>query len=539
MDSKVSGVGPHLPPKNALIVLPKASQSLDSSEPQTESAKVETISDLAHPFLFSGLRQSIEPIERLRKFIELQKTDLGKTENERFYNAVNDNSSNIDFVEELVSVFNREGFNFETVLKHLFTKSDDLEEKAIIMKMLFSLDLKNLVINGFIIPVLENKSEDDINRIFCIKYLNTLTEVDLESTLQALDLSKIHEEKIHKLAASLALVSDIDTVSRGLLKATEALPEEDDEDDRNMLALKLRKVQKIVLAIMDILDKESKYVSVEILKTIYQTSVRDDITRDSSELLLKHHRAEAVNIFRDQMFDDSIEGDLARRRRFYAIGHYSNLFKEHASKFLEKFMLEEKDLFLAAYACYALANNCELSGKQTLINAIAKQIKEGETSIPLSALSQMARYGNPHLTILKALLTKKFEAENSLAKAFGNLSSENICTVQRDENNTMIFSLVPEEVPELVVDLVEGIGLRTFIKWVAYGEGKAPEVRENFKNNASAILDYAWQVNKSRMNNLFLETLSLKSEQKDLELLKKLAGQEQFGKSFGENFKFQ
>ena len=538
MDSKVSGVGPHLPPKNALIVLPKASQSLDSSEPQTESAKVETVSDLAYPFLFSGLRQAIEPVERLRKFIELQKTDLGKTENERFYNAVNDNSSSIDFLEELVSVFNREGFNFETVLKHLFVKSDDFEEKAIIMKMLFSLDLKDLIINGFIIPVLESKSEDDINHIFCIKYLNTLTEVDLENTLRAFDLSKIHEDKIHKLAASLALVSDIDTVFQGLLKATEALPEED-EDDRNILVLKLGKAQKTVLAIMDILDKESKYIPVEILRTIYQTSVSDDITKDSSELLLKHHRREAVDIFRDQMFDDSLEGDLARRRRFYAIGHYSKLFKEHASKFLEEFMLEEKDLFLAAHACYALANNCELSGKQTLINAMAKQIRERKVSMPLSALLQMARYGNPYLTILKSLLTKKFEPEGSLTKAFENLSNENICTIQRDENNTMILSLVPEQVPELVIDLVEGVGLRTFIKWVASGDGKASEVRENFKNNASAILDYAWKVNKSRMSNLFLETLSLKSEKQDLELLRKLAGQEQFGKSFGENFKFQ
>ena len=103
----------------------------------------------------------------------------------------------------------------------------------------------------------------------------------------------------------------------------------------------------------------------------------------------------------------------------------------------------------------------------------------------------------------------------------------------------MILSLVPEQVPELVIDLVEGVGLRTFIKWVASGDGKASEVRENFKNNASAILDYAWKVNKSRMSNLFLETLSLKSEKQDLELLRKLAGQEQFGKSFGENFKFQ
>ncbi|GEM_PF-2770248 len=538
MDSKVSGVGPHLPPKNALIVLPKANQSLDSSEPQTENAKVEIVSDWAHPFLFSGLRQSIEPIERLRKFIELQKINLGKTGDERFYNAVNDNSSGFDFLEEIISVFSKEGFDLANILKHLLVKSDNFEEKAMIMKMLFSLGLKDLIINSFITSVLESKSEDDVNHLFCIKYLNTLTEVDLESTLMAVDLGKIHEEKIHKLASSLILVSDIDTVFRGLLKATETLSVED-ENDRNMLVLKLRKAQKTVLAMVDILDKESKFIPLEILEMIYRTSVSDEITQESSELLLKHHRAEVGNIFREQMFDDSIEGDLARRRRFYAIGHYSSLFKEHASKFLEEFMLEEKDLFLVAYACYALANNCELSGKQSLINVIVNQIKEGKASIPLSALSQMARYGGPYFVILKALFTKQFGIENSLAKAFENLSNENVCTIQRDENNTMIFSLLPEEVPELIVNLVENIGIKTFVKWVAYGEGKTPEVKQTFKNNASAILDYAWQVNKSRMNNLFLETLSLQSGKQDLQLLKKLAGEEQYGTSFGENFKFQ
>ena len=525
MDSKrIDGAGsPNIPvPRSTpgtALALPAPETLLENSKLAEEVCEVKPVDFWIHPKLFSGLRGSFYPAEGIRKFLDWQKSKLYVSQDKRFEDILAFDPTVSEILEDLKPVFSKSGLDLVLVLKNLLVNSSDFEDKAIIVKSLFSLGREDGFLSEYLVPILEKKSglkNLENNYEFSTRLLSLAREQKLQETLQAIDYCCINN--INDFASSLVRIKDPDFILDNLMTVSERL-KLDESKGRD-----LEKVQRIALAVMKILDESSAPLPADHLTNLYKTAVTYDIGKEVAVLISKHFQADSTRIYKEQMFDHGNGTDEDRKKCFYALANYVSSTREHAVPTLKDILCKEEDPFIIGYATYALATSCAIDGKRTLVDLIVKQIRDGKPSVALAAVTQMSKYGEPYLATLKGLFYRTFQSDKGLKHAYLDFANTKVSLIEKGGNGGMTFSLGLEEMPDLVLNLIENIGLKTFAKWATVGEGKTLEQKENFKTNAMDVLECGFEMNPGKLNCLLVESLSVDDSRSTEILLKKLAG---------------
>ena len=508
-----------------------------SSEVKVETKKVpeiEIINFSTHPNFFNGLRKIIQPVEGLRAFIKWQKS---KQEDLFLFECIKDalrvDPSIKGTTEDLILSFSKRNIDLISKLKTIFIKSNDFEEKLVIVKTLFSQDQQDDFIYEFLIPVLEKNTKIDNlenNHTFSIQFLSLIEQKDQEKILEVIDYNTICN--ISNFAKSLIQAIDPVFVMDNLMKKAETIKINEFEltDGENKRVNELEKIQLLILAILQTLDETKKPLPHDHTETLYRKAVNCKIRNKVSLLLKKHFQvADSSTIFKEEFLNNSELNNTHRKNRFYAIGHYTDVAGENAFPALKKFLLEEEDPFLISYACNNIVKSCGLDGKRALINIIVNQVRGERPSYVLAAVTQMSKYDEVYVDILKGVFIKTFTSDKDLRQAYLKLLG--VPKIYKKDSGALSFYLEPDESNDLVIDLLNpnSLGFKTLVNWATGIEGKTPEIRMALRKNAMDILDLACKVNKETITNLFLETLTIETEE-ELQISKKLAGISNFGK---------
>ncbi|MBI3590665.1 MAG: hypothetical protein HY094_04715 [Candidatus Melainabacteria bacterium] len=515
-----------------------------AKEKAKDEPVVEALNMSSYPKLSKNFRAVISPLEGLQKFIRWQRKKLDMSSDECFRDALKFDSSLKDTIEDLVPVFSKGGLDLISLLKGVLKKSNNIEEKVILLKTFYSLERQDELLDEYFLPALEKRNgfeNAENNHDFCIQFLTAIKKKDFEKLLNTIDFNKI--TKINDFARSLIVIRDPYEVLDMLVLGHKASCKDCCEDD-SLIAEK-EKNQKVALEIIHILKgdesfvKDSSPIPLRHLKAMYKKSANKNIYDEVSKLLREYSLKDAMEIFRDQLVNNNSNGedDKQRYKSFYATSQYAHSARENAAQTLKEFIYNKNDTdqFLTGSACYELANNCGVDGMRALVDVIVKQVRENKLSIPLASITQLAKFDNKYSKVLLGVLSKTFHEERDLKQAYLNLANIDLSLIFRNDKGIIWFQLSPSERRNLSCDLVDYIGLETFEKWAAFGEGKTPEIRKNIKANALDILESAWLLDEGRMNQLLLEKLTASCEDsEEHNLFKKLAGISGLGKALAD-----
>ncbi len=514
---------PQLPaPKNNL----ETNKSLDVPPQVSELPVIDEIKPInigEHPILFQRLRKLYTSIDGLKKFFQWHNTKQNINLALTYSDALKIDSQLGGTIEDIAVQFAKNGHNLLPILKDLLIKSTDSNEKDSIVKILFSLDRQDEFISDFLLPVYEKKlgsTNSELNQEYCDNFLRLIGEADLKKILLSIKYRDIKE--VGNFAQSLGQAIQPFLALDLLLEAGNNVHNDLSQEDYALFELK--QIQLIMLEMIKSFGKDQIKLTHTYLEYIYKNASDDVTQKIASELLLQYFKRDAKKIFIDKMLSSDCDCDNDRRKRFDTIHHYILAAEKEAKSELGEFIQNEKDQFLVGHACYDL---CEYKGTNYLAYIISKQIKEGKISLPLASVTQMAKYGDKYLDAFKQVLSKEFSKEFNLKKAYIDLSSIPLTEVMKGNDGRLYFHMTPEDRPEILLDLIQTVGLNTFIKWAEYGDDKVKK-QDVFKINVLDVLEAVWEINKVRMEQLLLGTV-LALDSKDLTSFKKLAGIGNYG----------
>lgn len=468
---------------------------------------VEQINFNLYPRTFSNVRHALLPLSQLKKFIEWQKGKIKSSQDANFADITKEDSDLRATLKDLLPLYSKANLDLISALKNILIKSNDFNEKVVVIKSLFSIDKGDELVNEFLVPSLEKRPDfenTESNNKFSIQFLSMLDIEKLRDIFNLVNYRKINNTQ--QFVQSIIEIKDSDLILDVLM--LNPLHDTTIEDSDTKALNNKIKLQKITLMVMHILEARLYTIPAVYLEQMYKAAASDDICTEVSKLLFRYYQSDASRLFKSLLDDNIDQNDKHRRNKFSAIAHYAASTKEYAAPSLKEFLMKETDPFLIGHTCYVLANTCGLDGKRALIETIVKQIRNKELSIPLAYLTQMTKFGSPYNGIIKNIFCRNYPEGNDLKDAYLKLQAATLGAVVKQINGTMVFYPSTDYMPELVVDLVNNLGMPAFLKWASVGEGRTPDIQKIVKKNASDLLELAWDTNRARMEQIFLEALS-------------------------------
>ena len=515
-----------------------------TSSVESEVKPVQPLNPTEYPSFFQLARDTIADTQFVTEFIESYITDIKKSLGENIEQEVEvllSSSLKPDnlFKQAMERELDRVGFDLGYELKkRLVANKPDLES-AIVLKMLFLLDKQQEVLSEIMIPYIEEReglATREIvegNKKFYMRFLKSLEKEDLKEVLNSLNYHEVI--RADNLAYSLLEVADPKFILDSLFANFDNcnhLPEADQ-------AVWQEKIQMIALTVLSKESTKDELSDVEFpsyLEVLYSTAVNKRISDSTATLLSKHCPRDAIAFYKDQLYGDDSNyfdrTDLERARRCYAVSHIGITINDQAqvAKSLKNLISEEGDPAVVGTACKMLIWDLGNEGKEALTDLIVNQINNEEISLPLASLSLLlvAKHlqdnKRPCLEIIKDIFSSKFEKGKDLRTAYMNIAENDLCPVSKDSNG-LPFDLVTGKDPEMIVDIIQEIGLEKVLQWAASTEDSP------LKDNVRVLLNYACEPpQSSRMSSLLSYYVTNLPESETARLVKHLVGMEEVDK---------
>lgn len=510
-NASAKGVGHNLPSSN----------NANASNPKTIALKPLDVS--SYPLSVGTIRASIYAGESLRKLIEWQKNKELEDKDYFTTSLLEPDSKLKGALEDLENVFFKEGLNLRQTLKSSLVKSNDLYEKEILAKALIALEEEDYFTNNFLLPSLEKRTgflNLEVNHQFTLELLRSVSNDEREYIFEKIKYENIKDK--NNFAETLSKIIEPNLMVDLLIRIDEklTLPVFENEDGDERLKKRKEALQGIVIKLMQILNGGNFQVLLKDLKKLYNSFIDDELCKEVIQLISERKDAESINSLRELMLEKNDHSELSRRKQFDVLGYYAKQNKEFAVPTLKEFIEKEKDPFSVGHACYWLLNDCGIDGKRALLQVILKQIKNNIPSIPLACLTQMVVNGDPYRLAFKQLLLIGFDKEHNLKEAYLNLLNTLLGKI---EKHAMLFHLDEEEIPDLLPDLIENLGIHKLLKWAVAGAGKSEIENENSKKNVKDILEAGFEINKTKLKKLLTEAILL-ANPNQVKLIHKVAG---------------
>ncbi len=524
MDNIINRVGGNpLPPSDkskALIVHPSSAKSENNSKgTEPERLPVETVDHRQYPHLLVGLRNALIPFETLEKYISWQRSKLETNDILRFRNATRIDRNVQGTMEDLISSFSKNNTDLIAVLKKRLILSLDFEEKVVLLKTFFSTENESELYDSFLLPSLEQRQgfeNFDTNHQFAMYFLSSLDDKTVNKILSEIDYGHVTDPEA--LAKSLLKITPPEHIFDFLIKMNDKLLAENNDSPEHKE--KIEQIQRIFVLCLKELEEIPGFLPKEHLKRIYDTTTDYDIRNEMADIIAIHSPGEATKIFTNRFKDQGDFSDEIRRKRFYAISHYANANKEYAVPTVKDMLYKEEDPFVAAIAIYQLVNVCNPEGQGALANLIVKQIRECKPSIPLGTAISLLPYNENFERVIKNILSRYYKPNEGLKQALKQLENIPLSPISRSDKNVILFNPTLEHNSDLVMILIDTVGLENLIKWATNTKKDISREELSSKNNALDILDYAWQSHRVEMTEMFLELMPL-GEDSELKLASK------------------
>ena len=423
----------------------------------------------------------------------------------------------LEILEEAVS---KSGADLSSVLITKLRSMQDLKAKAVIADALISLDRKAFI-KDYLVPSLEERAgfyEDDCK--FCVLFLSSLTDADLELVLSNIDYSDIGN--FNCFASSLAALPHQESFLQTLLDASEMkvttgdqaedsleqgairVYTEDADDEQTKRAQEHQRLimEELIIAVSQKLKRVQRPLPVEALKKLYIKSNNNNVYNQAALLLKEQLGIQAAEFFKGIFLDEMDSSNDWRLKRFHAIISYVSVLEDKAANQLKKFILKSNDPFLVGIATIKLASDCGSVGQELLASAIYQKVSDGEVSFPLAYVSSMVEHGGQYIDVLQKVFSKPFPHEKGLKEAYSASSDIDLCRFFRTESGRSILFLDCEKKPNLIVDLIYQLGLRVFSEWAFPIQNDS--VNEIVLSNIKDVFATALEVDRDKMSSIVL-----------------------------------
>lgn len=491
---------------------------------------------LQTPKLIGKVRSFLSSAEFIDKFIGLFKHKWDSSLKDRALRNIGNDTNFCVALEELDKKISRAGIDLLPILITKIKSSRTDRERTIYSDMIISLGRgEEEFSNEYLMPALEKRGGfTETEKYFCIKLLDNLQAIHSRPLIQSIDWTNIHN--IDSFAHSLSRAPKRVFILKSLLENYHKLESEVYKSEN--AGQKQRKIQDIFLSAMKKLIEEKKTLPIKQLKELYKTTAEQKLGNEIAQLLRSQTNANAGKFFLEQFFNsihyNNFNDDYkVKLKYFYAIIHYSETLKEKASQKLKEFILKCEDPFLIGIACNRLATHCGEEGKETLADTIYETITKGKESIPLAFVSSVATYGENYLNVLRRVFSMPYKENCSLKEAYINGANLEICKITPGKEGELAFNFENETKPELAVDLIRNIGLKTFSHWVFELNSKTETVNKTVLSNLKDVFQAAYEQtnpDNSKINNILLGGLThVSNSDRVYSLILLMGGLEHYG----------
>lgn len=462
-------------------------------------------------------------------------------------------------------------------LKHMLVLTSSLPDSVVILKMLFSIGAEEEVFLELIFPYLEEREgleNKESNKRFYLRFLRALEKPDLERFLANLNYANVSRKD--KLVDALIKVSKVETDEDTSVSARVVLdslvknynPSSELSDAEKLVAKKNAQIMAVDIFRGGNTHNLSEIELAEYLEILYKGALDRKVSDEAASLLKKHCPNEARAIFCYQLFDEEVVNDISdenRVRRSLAVSHMASTFKgfTESANFLKGFIVREEDPYVVGNVCCVLIKDLGREGENALKEVIIEQVKSGKVSLPLACLSSLfivraieetklkeALQALPPETdpnargliqmklesargkkaacfnLLKEIYGTKFEEGKSLREAYLSLQETEVSSISNEVGENP-FTLPKAQDPEMILDVVERVGMEAFVRWSAADSLDSGEIA--LAQNARQLLDLACEVNPGRVDNCILRFQLSEPAIEDPVLLKRFEGVEHLG----------
>ncbi len=389
-----------------------------------------------------------------------------------------DDSSIVAVTERFKKELDKLDISLYTELKKHFKVSDDIG-KTIILYM-------SMVLSGgfshFIGSVLENGKKDK-NYDFCINFLKSLDEPDLQAFIYNMDFS--NEDNLNKLVKSVLEVADerlvLDTLQNNISKAV---------SDGSFAMDFLERKLKILNVVIKNCREELELPEVSFL---YRYADSWENLEEAFDLLVQKFKKKDVEDF----FLGYINAeDLDHRGRATSIVHYAKLKGPESMDLLKSFIYGSDDPVFVFSACIGLIAFCGEEGLVEIEKAIELDIENDRPSLVLASIAVNSRENLSYEIILRKLFNKDWDLISALQK----ISDSELKVACRDDK-WACHEVVKPSLPKMAISI--GVDNGRLFDWMIKGETET--LRQNAKSFVLAALNNDKRHRFSKMIGRFHE----------------------------------
>lgn len=394
-----------------------------------------------------------------------------------FSELYEDDSSLVTETRKLEKDYKNVGLDLGKELRKKFSKVDD-KEKKLILNMLLVLG------NGmspFIVSVLK-KGKKDNSYLYCLEFLKSLYEPDIETFIYKLDC--FNESNVDKLARSILEVSDEGFVLETLQASVSACVEEE------VALVDIERKLKILNAI--IRNYKGQLEFPEVAFSFRFAASWDNLAEASQLLENMFPKDEAISFYETY----ALGQDMDQNGRAVSIVNYSRLCGKDSTNLMKRFIYSDEPIFVEA-ACVGLVNFCGEEGLKILEEAIERDVKNDAPSLLLATLIVNSKNMPSYNNVLKKLFSKDID----LVTAFKNIADSKLMVARRDPKWSYFREIRPT-FPKMFYSI--GLEGDRLLNWMIRNSSET--LRRNAKN---FILESLKNDRKSRIQGMigkFLKT---------------------------------